>query len=75
MKGRHQQARAVLDKLHPPDEAAAEFLQIDAQMQIDKELSTSYLELFTKPSYRKRLLLGCGCTAFSQFSGILVIST
>jgi hypothetical protein len=61
MKDRHDEARRVLDRLHPPSEAAVEFVQIDAQMRIDKTLPTSYKDMVMKPSYRKRLYLGCGC--------------
>lgn len=74
MKDRHEDARRVLGQLHPPAEAAVEYVQIDAQMRIDKTLSTSYKEMVMKPSNRKRLLLGCGCMAITQFSGILVIT-
>lgn len=74
MQDRHDDARRVLHRLHPPAEAAAEFIQIDAQMRIDKALPNSYREMVTKPSYRKRLLLTCACTGFVQFSGILVIT-
>ena len=74
MKDRHEQAQKVLNRLHPPAEAAIEFVQIDAQMRIDKNLPSSYRDMIMKPSYRKRLLLGCGCMAFNQFSGILVIT-
>ena len=74
MQDRHEEARKVLDRLHPPREAAIEFVQIDAQMRIDKTLPTSYKDMVTRPSYRKRLYLGCGCMAITQFSGILVIT-
>ena len=74
MKDRHDEARDVLNKLHPPREAAIEFVQIDAQMRIDKTMPTSYKDMIMKPSYRKRLYLGCGCMAITQFSGILVIT-
>ena len=74
MKDRHEEARRVLNQLHPPAEAAVEFVQIDAQMRIDKTLPTSYREMIMNPSNRKRLFLGCGCMAITQFSGILVIT-
>lgn len=74
MQDRHEQARKVLSRLHPPAEAAIEFVQIDAQMRIDKTLPSSYRDMVMRPSYRKRLLLGCGCMAMTQFSGILVIT-
>lgn len=35
---------------------------------------TSWMTILTKPSWRKRLLLGCGVQAFSPLSGINVIN-
>lgn len=35
---------------------------------------TSWLEFFKKPSYRKRLLIGCGATLSSACSGNLVVN-
>ena len=62
-------------RLHDSEEAAAELVEIAAQMRVDKTLSKSYLTMLKKPSYRKRLLLGCGTMTFNQFSGILVITS
>lgn len=69
---RAEEANAVLRKLHTPEEAAIEFIQIKKQMGIDRRLPSSYVSLFTKPSYRKRTLIGIGMTCSVQFSGILV---
>lgn len=71
---RAEQASAVLRKLHTPDEAAVEYIQIKKQMEIDKRLPSSYISMFTKPSYRKRTLTGIATTCSVQFSGILVIN-
>lgn len=75
MKDRHDEARKILHRLHSPEEADVEYVQIDAQMRIDKTLDTSYLNMIMKPSYRKRLWLTLACTGFNQFSGILVITS
>jgi len=68
LQDRHDQARHVLNKLHPPTEAAAEYFQIEAQMRIDRALPNSYRDMIMKPSYRKRLWLSIGCMGFTQFS-------
>lgn len=75
MKDRHEDARKILNRLHSPEEAQVEYVQIEAQMRIDKTLDTSYLHMVKKPSYRKRLWLTLACTGFNQFSGILVITS
>lgn len=60
---KNDEAFKVLERLHrdptDPDNstAKAEFLQIQAQVQIDKEQKSSYVRMFTKPSWRKRSLL------------------
>ena len=74
MQDRQEEARKVLNRLHPREEAAVEFVEIDAQMRIDKTLPNSYRDMVSKPSYRKRLYLSVACTGFNQFSGILVIT-
>lgn len=74
IKGRYDEAKRNLLKLHTPEEAAIEIVQIQAQMEIDKTLRSSYWAMFSKPSYRKRTLIGMATTASIQFSGILVIN-
>ena len=74
LNSRAEQANAVLRKLHTPAEAAVEFVQIKKQMEIDRRLPSSYWSMFTKPSYRKRTLIGIATTCSVQFSGILVIN-
>jgi hypothetical protein len=71
INGRYEEARRNLLKLHTPEEAAIEIVQIQAQMEIDRTLRSSYWAMFTKPSYRKRTLIGMATTASIQFSGIL----
>lgn len=71
MKDRREEAAAVLNKLHTPDEARVEFLQIESQVKIDRTLPASYLALFKKASYRKRAILSFGTVACIQMTGPL----
>ncbi|KAF1828918.1 MFS general substrate transporter [Decorospora gaudefroyi] len=71
-KGRHEQARKVLSKLHAPEEAALEFTQIKSQLQLDSALPNTWKSLITKPSYRKRALFAVGLACGIQFTGVLV---
>lgn len=75
MKDRYEDAKQTLLKVHSPEEAAVELVQINRQMMIDRQLPNSYWIMFKKPSYRKRSLLALGTTMTIQFSGILVINS
>ncbi len=81
MQGRDAEAEQILIKLHsdPRDPenvvAAAEFYQIQKQMQIDRTLGSSWLHIIRKPSYRKRALLAIGTCGIVQCSGVLVINS
>lgn len=68
-KGRVEEARRILDRLHTPDEAHVEFEQISRQLKVDGGLPSSYVSMFRKKSYRKRSLLALGTTMGIQFSG------
>lgn len=72
-QGREEEAALVLNKLDTPEEAAYELLQIRAQTRLDANLETSYKSLITKPSYRKRAILGIMTTISTQLTGPLVI--
>jgi sugar porter (SP) family MFS transporter len=80
MQGRHEEAQAILNRLHSnakdPENsyARAEFYQIEKQVQIDSKLNTSWVHIFKKPSYRKRAFLAMGTCAIIQCSGVLVIN-
>lgn len=74
MEGRESEAEEILHKLHTPEEAALELLQIRAQSELDKNLEDSYTALFTKPSYRKRAILGLFTTISIQFTAPLVVN-
>jgi MFS family permease len=80
MNGRDAEAEQVLLRLHAdptdPDNdiAKAEFYQIVKQIAIDRTLGSSWVQMFKKPSYRKRALLAVGTTGIIQCSGVLVIN-
>lgn len=74
MKDRGAEAQRILEKLHSdardPDHsiAAAEFYQIQRQMEIDRTLGNSWMHIWRKPSYRKRALLAIGTCGIVQCS-------
>ncbi|EXJ75825.1 uncharacterized protein A1O5_00332 [Cladophialophora psammophila CBS 110553] len=70
----------IVSKLHAdqndPDQTftRAEFFQMQKQAEFDRSVKSSWVTLFTKKSYRKRLMLSAGFAVIGQSSGILVIS-
>ncbi|KIW88085.1 uncharacterized protein Z519_11195 [Cladophialophora bantiana CBS 173.52] len=74
IQGRDDEASRILKKLHAPDEAEHELLQIKAQAEIEHRLDSSYRALFTKPSYRKRCILAFITTVSIQFCGPILIN-
>lgn len=78
MKGRIEEAKAITFKLHklksdPDNEFAKfEFYQMSKQAEVDRELDPGWLELFRRPSYRKRCLLAMTFAFIGQSSGVLV---
>lgn len=86
MKGRNDEAFSVIRKLHAqpddPDDSFArkEFYQMTQQFALDEEKKISlgvqhWWDYFKKPSYRRRLLIGCGATLSSACSGNLVVNS
>ena len=75
LNDRKEEARRVLLKLHAPEEAAIEILQIEAQTVLDRTLPSSYWAMFAKPSYRKRCGIAIFIMAAIQCSGVLVINS
>ncbi|KAH7165171.1 general substrate transporter [Dactylonectria macrodidyma] len=77
-KDRHEEARAVLEKLRNGENASRidlEFIEIRDVIAADREIGkVTTMSILTKPSWRKRLLLGCGIQAFGPLSGINVIN-
>ena len=74
---RHDEARRVLQKLRSDGSLEQEqFVELELKEIIDVVAAdrahnqTSWKTIFLKPSWRKRLLLGCGVQAFGPLSGI-----
>lgn len=80
LNGREDEGFANLRKLHrrtdDPEEILAreEFLQIRQQVALDRLQSQSFLELWKKPSTRKRLLYGIFVQCIAQSTGVLVVN-
>ncbi|RVX66768.1 hypothetical protein B0A52_08961 [Exophiala mesophila] len=74
--GQAEAALKVIERLHndqsDPNNAAAyaEFVQIKAQVEIDKEQKSGYITMFTKPSWRRRSLLVVFIMFSSQATGV-----
>lgn len=80
MKGRDAEAEQLLLRLHSdatdPDNtvAAREFYQIQQQLELERTLGSGWIQIFKKPSYRKRAFLAIGTCGIVQCSGVLVIN-
>lgn len=80
MQSRDDKAKSVLEKVHSHsteghNRAHAELYQIQKQVALDRELDCTWVQLFRKPSYRKRAFLGMATTCISQFAGAFVINS
>jgi hypothetical protein len=74
-RGRDEEAKKVIRKLFADgnNEEYLElvFIEIQDVIQADKQVAThSWKAIFTRPSWRRRLLLGCAIQSFGQLSGI-----
>ncbi|KAK6385533.1 hypothetical protein LTS17_001101 [Exophiala oligosperma] len=80
MKGEVKKSWTVIKDLHSRPEdvdhqyATAEFTEIKEQIRIDRTLKTSYWQMLKRPSYRKRVFIGCGLIWLLETSGTLVIN-
>ncbi|KAK5311127.1 hypothetical protein LTR93_011819 [Exophiala xenobiotica] len=72
-QGRFEEAEVLLQKLHLPDEARIESLEIRQSIELERRLATSWLSMFTKKSYRKRTMLAVLVTIACQNAGALVV--
>lgn len=76
MKGRVEEARAIVYRLHkmkndPEQEfAKEEFYQMSKQAEVDRKLDPGWLELFRRPSYRKRCILAMSFAFIGQSTGM-----
>lgn len=80
-KDRQEEALQVLHKLHGDGTSETErlieleFREIRDVIEADRiHGQTSWTNIITKASWRKRLILGCGVQAFGPLSGINVIN-
>lgn len=55
--------------------AAAEFYQMRKQLEFERTLNEGYVDLWKRPSYRKRSIMACGLTFFILSSGCIVINS
>jgi sugar porter (SP) family MFS transporter len=80
MKGKTEEAWKIVSSLHSdpsdPDEefARGEFFQMQKQAEMDRTLNPSWLEMFRKPSYRKRVIMGMTFAFIGQSTAILVVN-
>jgi len=80
MVGRVDEVRDVVMRLHhvkgDPDQeyARGEFYQMQKQTEFDKSLNSSWIEMFRRPSYRKRTMLAIGFAFLGQSTAVLVIN-
>ncbi|KAG7291177.1 hypothetical protein NEMBOFW57_001189 [Staphylotrichum longicolle] len=77
-KDKQEEARAVLNKLRSGQDQELidlELHEIRDVIVADRALGkVSWKSIITRPTWRKRLLLGCGVQAFGPLSGINVIN-
>ncbi|KAE8366020.1 general substrate transporter [Aspergillus caelatus] len=77
-KDRHEEARQVLNRLRsglPETVIDLEYREIRDVILADRALGDiTWKSIIMKPTWRKRLLLGCGVQAFGPLSGINVIN-
>lgn len=80
MAGKEEKAWKVISDLHADpkdpdnDYAKSEFYQMSHQATLDRTLNPSWKQLLTKPSYRKRVVLGTVFAFVGQSTAILVVN-
>ncbi|KAK5048594.1 hypothetical protein LTR84_005685 [Exophiala bonariae] len=81
MQGRNAEAKDIVLNIHKDTKsnsqtfAEHEFYQMQQQIELDKQLSTSWAEMFRRPSLRKRAMIAMTFGFFNQSTGILVIGS
>jgi len=81
MVGRDEDARKIIFDIHKSSKdhsqtfAEQEFFQMQQQIELDKTMKTSWLEMFRRPSYRKRSVIALTFGFFNQSTGILVVGS
>lgn len=79
LQGKSEQAWKIISDLHTVHGndtlARREFEQMNKQIQFESTLKTGWLEIFRRPSYRKRALMTIGLLFTVVSSGALVINS
>lgn len=81
LKDRADEAWEIIKELHSTADdvehvyAKEEFAQMRNQLALDRTFKSGYVEMFRRPSYRKRVMMGMGLTFALQSSGVLVINS
>lgn len=75
LRDRAEDAEEILKKLHNPEEAAIELVQINHQVTLESSLPSGWIDMIKKPSYRKRALMGLVLASSTQMVGTLVINS
>lgn len=80
MQDRPDEAWKIVGSLHAdksdPEQtfARGEFYQMQKQAEFDRSMDSTWMNLFTKRSNQRRLMLSAGFACIGQSSGILVVS-
>ncbi|RVX65797.1 hypothetical protein B0A52_10328 [Exophiala mesophila] len=80
MVNRVDDAKKTVRQLHNLDNeeeqhfAMAEFYQMQKQIEYDRTVEPSWIKMFTRKSYRARLVMTCTYSFLAQATGILVIN-
>lgn len=80
MQGKIEEAKKVVLRLHkvkgdPDNEfAESEFYQMSKQAELDRKMDPGWLELFRRPSYRRRCILAMAFAFLGQSTGVLVLN-
>ncbi|KAL3474490.1 sugar transporter family protein [Aspergillus californicus] len=79
-QGKEQEALLVVQRLRRENQhdtssdIELEFLEMKAQVEMDRSLDASWRILLERPSYRKRALIACSLLSFIYSSGTLTVS-
>lgn len=80
MADRHEEAWKVVSALYKdpqdPDQpfARREFYQMQQQAAFDRTVTSTWAEMFRRPSYRKRSIMGIAFGFITQSTAVLVIN-
>lgn len=73
-RDRHSEAEVILNRLHQPEEARIESIQIQRAVRLERTVPSSWLSMITKKSYRKRTFLAIYVAFAGQMMGTLTLT-